>query len=255
MDTQKYIWYLPKEYKSEDLIVKKSRGKLIFKEDRLIFKGRKNNVVITNIQFIEYGKQGADFINNWVKIVYKDEKENLKTAFFADGKLLGWGGIFGGTKNLFNKIKLKYFDKTPLLPKKSIRNLTLKSIAITFLIFFGGVIVIATVPGFFGLVKMDSGFSPYTIMSGVGGAVIWLLIWWWIFLLPVLLFQLITSLITLRKNHNIYIIKIFLIIEFILIALVCLYFGIVHNIELWYYYIGFLGISEFLRYKYINKRY
>ena len=33
---------------------------------------------------------------------------NAKTAFFADGGMMGWSGIFGGTKRLLEKIRKQY---------------------------------------------------------------------------------------------------------------------------------------------------
>ena len=79
------------------------------KKDELIFKGKKyKEVTIKNIQSISYGKQGRDFVNNWVKLEFVNDKGEKETAFFADGKLLGWSGIFRGTKTLLNKIKKSY---------------------------------------------------------------------------------------------------------------------------------------------------
>ena len=68
---------------------------------RLAFTGKKDKVEIRNIKNVNYGRQGRDFVNNWVKVGYGDNS----TAFFADGSSLGWGGIFGGTKKFLNKIK------------------------------------------------------------------------------------------------------------------------------------------------------
>jgi hypothetical protein len=46
-------------------------------------------------------KQGKDFINNWIKVEYQDGN----TAFLADGNLLGWAGVFGGTKKILKVIQ------------------------------------------------------------------------------------------------------------------------------------------------------
>lgn len=90
-----------------NILAFRDTGTLAVSEDSLEFNGKKEKVQITNIGRISYGKQGRDFVNNWVKIEYQDGK----TAFFADGSWLGWGGIFGGTKAILNAIQRKEGDK------------------------------------------------------------------------------------------------------------------------------------------------
>lgn len=102
------VWYLPSEntWKEFNLLAMRDSGTLSIRKGELIFKGKKSQeVTIKNIQSISYGKQGRDFVNNWVKIEFVSDKSEKEIAFFADGKLLGWAGIFGGTKTLLNKIK------------------------------------------------------------------------------------------------------------------------------------------------------
>ena len=41
----------------------------------------------------------------WIRVEYTDAGEKKQLAYFADGSLLGWSGIFGGTKILFKKLK------------------------------------------------------------------------------------------------------------------------------------------------------
>jgi|AntRauTorcE11897_2_1112592.scaffolds.fasta_scaffold20297_2 hypothetical protein len=110
MEEQYKVWYLPSENKWTDMnmLAMKDSGTLIFKDKSLVFKGKEEDVLITNIQTISYGKQGRDFVNNWVKIEYKSKDNSIKSAFFADKKMLGWSGIFGGTKKLYNKIKKEF---------------------------------------------------------------------------------------------------------------------------------------------------
>jgi hypothetical protein len=105
------VWYLPSEntWKEFNLLAMRDSGTLSINKDELIFKGRKyKEIVIKNIQSISYGKQGRDFVNNWVKLEFLSEKGIKESAFFADGNIIGWSGIFGGTKALFNNIKLTY---------------------------------------------------------------------------------------------------------------------------------------------------
>ena len=87
-----------------NLLAFRDAGKLIVGEDSLEFHGKKEKVVITNVRRISYGKQGRDFVNNWVRIEYGDAPKT-STAFFADGNLLGWGGIFGGTKRVLAAVE------------------------------------------------------------------------------------------------------------------------------------------------------
>lgn len=96
------VWYLSKENKVSDLklCAWQDSGTLTVGEDSLEFAGKKETVTITDIQKITFGKQGRDFINNWVRIEY----QNGHKAFFADGSLLGYGGILGGTKKIFNAV-------------------------------------------------------------------------------------------------------------------------------------------------------
>ena len=57
-----------------------------------------------NLHNVSYGKQGRDFINNWVKVEYGD-MNSPSIAFFADRSLRGWGGIFGGTKRILEAVR------------------------------------------------------------------------------------------------------------------------------------------------------
>lgn len=82
-----------------NVLAYRDTGKLIVQDDSLEFQGKKEKVVITRVRRITFGKQGRDFVNNWVKIEYGDGPV-LSTAFFADGSWMGWGGIFGGTKRI-----------------------------------------------------------------------------------------------------------------------------------------------------------
>jgi len=107
------VWYLPHENRWRDLnlLAYRDTGKLTVGENSLQFKGSKENVVIDNIQRVTFGKQGRDFINNWVKIEYGDSS-NPSVAFFADGSMFGWGGIFGGTKRILEAVTQRVQSST-----------------------------------------------------------------------------------------------------------------------------------------------
>lgn len=100
------VWYRPDENKWSDmnLLAFQDSGLLIVKDDSLEFEGQKHKVTLTQIKRISIGKQGRDFINNWIKVEYGDPP-GTSTAFFADGSWLGWGGAFGGTQRIFSAIR------------------------------------------------------------------------------------------------------------------------------------------------------
>ena len=97
------VWYLPEENRWRDMnmLAMRDTGTLVVKDKSLEFQGKKEHVHITDVKKISYGKQGRDFINDWVKINYSDGK----TAFFADGSQLGWGGMFGGTRRILDAVR------------------------------------------------------------------------------------------------------------------------------------------------------
>lgn len=107
------IWFLPSEntWENYDLLAMKDRGTIIFEVNELVFKGSKYQLYIKDISSISYGKEGRDFVNNWIKIEYLSKNGIAKTAFFADGRILGWSGIFGGTKKILKKIEKMYLKQ------------------------------------------------------------------------------------------------------------------------------------------------
>lgn len=62
------VWYLPHENRWRDLniLAFKDAGKLTVGESSIEFHG-KHTVLITNIRGVTFGKQGRDFVNNWVR--------------------------------------------------------------------------------------------------------------------------------------------------------------------------------------------
>lgn len=97
------VWYLPSENRWRDLnvLAMRDRGSLTVHDDSLEFVGKKGTVRVNAVHRITYGKQGRDFVNNWVKLEYGDGQ----TAFFADGSYFGWGGLFGGTRALWRAVQ------------------------------------------------------------------------------------------------------------------------------------------------------
>ena len=100
------VWYLPHENRWRDLNVLAYRdvGKLTVSDNLIEFRGKNETVTISNPLRVSYGKQGRDFVNNWVKVEYGDSA-TPSAAFFADGSLRGWGGIFGGKKRILQAVR------------------------------------------------------------------------------------------------------------------------------------------------------
>jgi hypothetical protein len=96
------VWYRSSKKVGFELPAYQDSGTLVVGANRIEFVGT-NRLVIEKIVGLSYGKQGIDFVNNWVRIDYEDRGE-AKAAFFADGSWLGWGGIFGGTRRIFDAI-------------------------------------------------------------------------------------------------------------------------------------------------------
>jgi hypothetical protein len=46
------------------------------------------------------------YSTKWVKVEYADDNNETCRVFLADGSSFGWGGVFGGTENLYQSIKL-----------------------------------------------------------------------------------------------------------------------------------------------------
>ncbi len=82
-------------------------GILTIGDNAIYFNGPKNAIMINkaNIKMVSYGKQGTDFTNFWVKIEYVDSEGLNKEAYFADGNSMGWAGIHGGTKHIYELVQ------------------------------------------------------------------------------------------------------------------------------------------------------
>ncbi len=101
--TFRSVWHRSGKKGLFELLAFKDSGTLVVRDNRIEFTG-KNRLVIDSILKLSYGKQGTDFVNNWVMIDYQDGAEE-KMAFFADGGWLGWRGIFGGTRRIYDTVR------------------------------------------------------------------------------------------------------------------------------------------------------
>lgn len=80
-------------------------GKLTIDTSSIVFESAKRTLAIDRIQRVSFGKQGRDFVNDWVKVEYLDAVNQPAIAFFADGGSLGWSGVGGGTAKMLEFIK------------------------------------------------------------------------------------------------------------------------------------------------------
>lgn len=46
----------------------------------------------------------------WMRVTWRGARGETREAYFADGSLLGWGGLFGGTTRLFDAIAPRLRD-------------------------------------------------------------------------------------------------------------------------------------------------
>jgi hypothetical protein len=96
------VWYSPrKRWYDWHLLAYRNVGRLTIEEKSLEFKGRRQTLVVETVLCVSYGKQGRDFVNNWVIVNYRDGL-STSTALFADGNMAGWSGVLGGTKQIFD---------------------------------------------------------------------------------------------------------------------------------------------------------
>ena|SRR3972149_3180358 len=45
------------------------------------------------------------YSTKWVRVEYSDDVKRITQAYFADGSLWGWGGLFGETKKMYQMLK------------------------------------------------------------------------------------------------------------------------------------------------------
>jgi hypothetical protein len=100
------VWFLPSEntWQAGNLLAFRDVGRLTIGGGGLVFEGQKGRVAISRVQRLSIGKQGRDFMNDWVKVEYGDPP-HLSSVYFADGSLLGWGGLLGGTRRIFSVVQ------------------------------------------------------------------------------------------------------------------------------------------------------
>ena len=112
------IWFRGK--KRKNLIQAfEDTGTLKIEHDSAEYVGKECHLIMSNIRTVGYGKASLDPVNNWVMIEYWDGRR-YDEAYFADGGGLGLDGILGGTKKMYDTIKLELStSELPLLTQTS----------------------------------------------------------------------------------------------------------------------------------------
>jgi hypothetical protein len=89
------IWYRDKpatESTKADPFIRE-RGRLIVEADALRFEGPRTSVGLRDIEAVEYGVYGT-MSNPTLQVRYRDGGE-VRQAWFTDGRLGGYSGMFG----------------------------------------------------------------------------------------------------------------------------------------------------------------
>ncbi len=107
MGTQVFepVWYLPSEnrWRDRNPLAYRDVGRLIVSGRDIGFQGRGRKLAISHVRSVSIGRQGRDFLNDWVKVEYGSGSAP-DIAFFADGRWLGWSGVLGGTRRILDAI-------------------------------------------------------------------------------------------------------------------------------------------------------
>lgn len=95
-----HVWYREKpqtESTRADPFIRE-RGTLIIQDDALRFEGPTTQMVLGGIEAIDYGVHGG-MTNPTIQVRYRDDGQ-VRNAWFSDGRLGGYMGTFGGTRQL-----------------------------------------------------------------------------------------------------------------------------------------------------------
>jgi len=97
------VWFRSREKRlwPFSILAYEDIGRLTIWPGMARFQGSKGAVWIKNVRSISLGRQGIDFFNPWVQVT----SGKGRTAYLADGRDLGWRGLFGGTKRMFEALE------------------------------------------------------------------------------------------------------------------------------------------------------
>lgn len=97
------VWYRSRPLKMKDASLKamEDSGTLTVEPGHLHFTGKKGEIDISEIHRVSSERKGRDFVNRWASVEYGDGR----LAMFVDARVLGWAGMFGGNKKLYEVIR------------------------------------------------------------------------------------------------------------------------------------------------------
>jgi hypothetical protein len=112
MENLESVWFLTSEIEvNPNRIVEiQDKGTLSLLDEEMVFKGKKYNVTITNIQDISFGVRGQKIKKFWIRVDFLTNS-NPETIYLFDGRFLGWSGLLGGSKKILKKIERKYINR------------------------------------------------------------------------------------------------------------------------------------------------
>lgn len=94
------IWYRSKPVSESTRAdpFTRERGRLIAEGDTIRFEGKTTQLVMRNVEAVEYGVYGT-MTNPSVHVRYREDGES-RSAWLTDGGFGGYAGMFGGTRRL-----------------------------------------------------------------------------------------------------------------------------------------------------------
>lgn len=117
--TFKKIWYVPGEARWLRLLAYDDSGTLLVNSDVIFYQGKKYSVKIPkkDIKFLTFNRmvKYQDKLNQpkWIKIIFLRDG-GLAQACFADGGMMGYSGIRGGTQKLLEQLIGLGYPYTPM---------------------------------------------------------------------------------------------------------------------------------------------
>ncbi|HYO48537.1 MAG TPA: hypothetical protein VEW94_01700 [Chloroflexia bacterium] len=96
------VWYRAGAPSIWSIPAYQDAGILIVADDAIEYIGKKKrlSIPISTIERVVFGRQGIDWVNTWVAIEHGDGDVTL----FRDRGFLGWAGMLGGTKRIYDEI-------------------------------------------------------------------------------------------------------------------------------------------------------
>jgi hypothetical protein len=96
------VWYRAGAPSIWSIPVYQDAGTLIVADDAIEYIGKKRrlSIPISIIERVTLGRQGIDWVNTWVAI----EHGGGDATLFKDRRFLGWAGLLGGTKRIYDEI-------------------------------------------------------------------------------------------------------------------------------------------------------